>query len=67
MNVAVSSNLSVQVTYSQAGHVQYCAPEALAAVEQTVSNQINTTKLLAVEKLLWGHTPKMPGEGMRGA
>lgn len=35
-------------------------------MEQAVSNQINTTKLLAVEKLLWGHTPKRPGEGMQG-
>ncbi len=35
-------------------------------MEQAVSNQINTTKLLAVEKLLWGHTPKKPGEGMQG-
>lgn len=35
-------------------------------MEQAVSNQINTTKLLAVEKLLWGHTPKKPGERMQG-
>lgn len=35
-------------------------------MEHAVSNQINTTKLLAVEKLLWGHTPKKPGERMQG-
>ena len=35
-------------------------------MEQAVSHQINNTKLLAVEKLLWGHTPKKPGEGMQG-
>lgn len=46
--------------------VQYCEPTRLAAVEQAVSNQINTAKLLAVEKLLWGHTPRKPGEGKQG-
>ena len=46
--------------------VQYCGPTRLAAVEQAVSNQINTAKLLAVEKLLWGHTPRKPGEGKQG-
>ncbi|KAL0020504.1 hypothetical protein WJX79_001536 [Trebouxia sp. C0005] len=45
---------------------QYSKPNALAAMEQAVSHQINNTKLLAVEKLLWGHTPKKPGEGMQG-
>ena len=46
--------------------VQYCEPTRLAAVEQAVSNEINTAKLLAVEKLLWGHTPRKPGEGKQG-
>lgn len=46
--------------------VQYCKPTRLAAVEQAVSNEINTAKLLAVEKLLWGHTPRQPGEGKQG-
>ena len=46
--------------------LQYSKPNALAAMEQAVSNKINTTKLLAVEKLLWGHTPKRPGQGMQG-
>ena len=46
--------------------MQYCEPNTLAAVEQAVSNNINTAKLLAVEKLLWGHTPKRPGQGKQG-
>ena len=46
--------------------VQYCKPSRLAAVEQAVSHEINTAKLLAVEKLLWGHTPRQPGEGKQG-
>lgn len=35
-------------------------------MEQAVSDEINTAKLLAVEKLLWGHTPRKPGEGKQG-
>lgn len=46
--------------------VQYCELTALAAVEQAVTHEINTAKLLAVEKLLWGHKPRKPGEGKRG-
>lgn len=46
--------------------VQYCELTALAAVEQAVTHEINTAKLLAVEKLLWGHKPRKPGEGKQG-
>lgn len=46
--------------------MQYCEPNTLAAVEQAVSNSINMAKLLAVEKLLWGHTPKKPGQSKQG-
>ena len=46
--------------------VQYCEPTRLTAVEQAVASEINTAKLLAVEKLLWGHTPRKPGEGKQG-
>ena len=46
--------------------VQYCELTALAAVEQAVTHDINTAKLLAVEKLLWGHKPRKPGEGKQG-
>ena len=46
--------------------MQYCEPKSLAAAEDKVSHEINASKLLAVEKLLWGHKPKKPGEGMQG-
>ena len=46
--------------------MQYCEPHTLAAAEDRLSHEINAAKLLAVEKLLWGHKPRKPGEGMQG-